>query len=313
MTIQLKPLKDQVMVITGASSGIGLATAEAAAEKKVKLVLAARSDETLKALADRICASGGEAISVHCDVADKLQVEQVAQAAIERFGRIDTWVNNAGLGIHGRLDEVDVEDGKRLFDVNFWGVVHGSLAALPHLKRYGGALINVGSEVSEASAPLLGLYTASKHAVKGFTDSLRIEIENVDQAPVSITLIQPMAVDTPFPEHSRNYMDREPKLPTPMIDPKDVATAILKAAVKATRSKKVGTKATIDTMVATMLPSVGDIMAAREVNRLQYDEPPRNAGGILHCSSEACRTAGRTHGAGGTVPHDKGHTEGTKT
>jgi short-subunit dehydrogenase len=299
MNVQLKPLQQQVMVITGASSGIGLATAEAAAKKGVKLVLAARSDETLKTLADRITSEGGEAIAVHCDVADKADVARLAQAANDRFGRIDTWINNAGLGMHGRLDEIDTEDGKRLFDINFWGVVYGSLAALPYLKKEGGALINVGSEVSEASAPLLGIYTASKHAVKGFTDSLRIEIENVDKAPVSITLIQPTAVDTPFPEHSRNFMSQEPKLPTPMIDPSQVATAILKAAVKPTRSKKVGTKALMNTMVATMLPFVGDTLAAREVNRQQYDEPPRNASGILRHSSESCHSAGRTHGAGG--------------
>lgn len=311
MAVHLKPLKEQVMVITGASSGIGLATAQAAAKKKVKLVLAARSDETLKNLADQINSDGGEAIAVHCDVALKPDVESLAQAAIDRFGRIDTWVNNAGMGMHGRLDETDIEDGKRLFDINFWGVVHGSLAALPHLKRNGGALINVGSEVSEASAPLLGLYTASKHAVKGFTDSLRIEIENVDEAPVAITLIQPTAVNTPFPEHSRNFMHFEPKLPTPTIDPDLVAQAILKAAVKQTRSKKVGSKAVVNTMVATMLPSLGDTLAAREVNRQQYDEPPRNAGGILRQSSESCHTAGRTHGAGGNTSGSDGPNKGS--
>src|SRR6185503_9039288 len=98
------------------------------------------------------------------------------------------WVNNAGQGLYGRLDEVSEADSRRLFDVNFWGVVNGSLAALPYLKRNGGALINVGSEVSDAYVPLLGMYVATKHAVKGFTDSLRIEIEQVDQAPVSVTL-----------------------------------------------------------------------------------------------------------------------------
>jgi short-subunit dehydrogenase len=253
----------------------------------------------LKGLADRINAGGGEAIAVHCDVADREDVDRLAEATIAHFGRIDTWVNNAGLGMHGRLDEIDLKDAQRLFDVNFWGLVYGSLAALPHLKANGGALINVGSEVSEAAAPLLGIYTASKHAVKGFTDCLRSETEDVDGAAVSITLIQPTAVDTPFPEHSRNFMAQEPKLPTPMIEPDQVAQAILKAAVKPTRSKKVGMKATINTTVATLLPSIGDAMAARAVDEQQYDEPPRNPAGILRQSSEACHTAGRTHGAGG--------------
>lgn len=299
MVARLKPLRDQVMVITGASSGIGLTTAEAAAQQGVKLVLASRSDTVLQELADRITRSGGEAIAVHCDVSDQKEVQRLAETAIERFERIDTWVNNAGMGMHGLLTEVEMEDARRLFDINFWGVVYGSLAALPYLKQSGGALINVGSEVSEASAPLLGIYTASKHAVKGFTDTLRIEVEQVAEAAVSITLIQPTAVNTPFPEHSRNYMDQEPKLPTPTIEPDLVAKAILRAAVRPTRARKVGVKATLNTTVATIFPAIGDRMAAREVDRQQYPEPPRNAAGILRQSSESAGTAGRTHGAGG--------------
>src|ERR1700712_120281 len=158
-----------------------------------------------------------------------------AAAAIEKFGRIDTWINDAGLSIYGRLDEVSEEDSRRLFDVNFWGVVNGSLTALPHLRAQGGALINVGSEVSDAVVPLQGMYSASKHAVKGFTDALRVEIEEIDEAPVSITLIQPPAVNTPYPEHAKNYMDKEPKLPSPMIDPRQVAEAILEAATEGGR------------------------------------------------------------------------------
>lgn len=299
MVARLKPLRDQVMVITGASSGIGLTTAQAAAREGTKLVLAGRSDSALKELADRITTDGGDAIALHCDVSEQAQLERLAQVAIERFGRIDTWVNNAGLGMHGLLTEIEMDDARRLFDVNFWGVVYGSLVALPHLKASGGALINVGSEVSEASAPLLGIYTASKHAVKGFTDTLRIEVEQVDGAAVSITLIQPTAVNTPFPEHSRNYMEQEPKLPTPTIEPDLVAKAILRAAVRPTRAKKVGLKATLNTTVATMFPAIADRLAAREVDRQHYQEPPRNAAGILRQSSESAGTAGRTHGAGG--------------
>src|SRR6478672_9515202 len=110
---KLKPLNEQVIVITGASSGIGLATAETAAKKGAKVVVAARSDETLEDVVDRITASGGEAIAVHCDVSDRAQVEQLARAAIERFGRIDTWVNNAGLGMYARLDQGSEEDARR--------------------------------------------------------------------------------------------------------------------------------------------------------------------------------------------------------
>ncbi|MDQ3440413.1 MAG: SDR family oxidoreductase [Planctomycetota bacterium] len=292
MAIKLKKLKDQVIVITGASSGIGLCTAQTAARAGAKVVLAARSEDTLDDAVRIINENGGEAISVVCDVSDRAQVDNLAAQAIARFGRIDTWVNDAGLAIYGRLDEVSDEDSRRLFDVNFWGVVNGSLAALPHLKAQGGALINVGSEVSEAVAPMLGMYSASKHAVKGFTDGLRVEIEHVDKAPVSITLIQPTAVDTPFDEHGRNYMDQAANLPTPMIDPQDVADAILKAAVKPKRAIKVGTMSKVNTFVSTNLPGVGDRMSAGQVKNLQRDEPNRDPAGTLHTPSEDGRVRG---------------------
>lgn len=198
MHASLKPLNQQVMVVTGASSGIGLCTAKLAAEHGAKVVLIARSEETLKKLVSGILETGGDAIYYAVDVADREKMLAAAREAVEHFGRIDTWVNNAGVSIYGRLDEVSDADSRRLFDTNFWGVVNGSLAALPYLKAHGGSLINVGSEVSEAVVPLQGIYTASKHAVKGFTDALRVEIEELDKAPVSITLIQPTAVDTPF-------------------------------------------------------------------------------------------------------------------
>jgi len=302
MATKLKKLADQVIVITGASSGIGLATAEAAAKQGAKLVLAARSEGALTDIVRKITDAGGQAVAVTCDVADRKQVEQVAATALARFGRIDTWVNNAGQGLYGRLEQVTEEDSRRLFDVNFWGVVNGSLAALPHLKKDGGALINLGSEVSEAYIPLLGMYTATKHAVKGFTDSLRVEVEDVEKAPVSITLIEPTAVDTPFPQHARNYQAQEPKLPTPQLEPAKVAEAILDAAVNPTRAKRVGLMSKVNTTTATLAPGIADHMAAKQVNRMQYDEPPRHPEGALNQPSEATGVAGQTHGTGGKQP-----------
>lgn len=294
-SLEFKPLDQQVMVITGASSGIGLATAVSAAAAGVKLVLAARSEQTLNEIVKGIKDAGGDAISVVADVGDRQQVEKVAEAAINKFGRIDTWVNDAGLSIYGRLDKVSEEDSRRLFDTNFWGVVNGSLAALPHLRREGGALINVGSEVSEAVVPLQGMYSASKHAVKGFTDALRVEIEEVDKAPVSITLIQPTAVDTPFPQHARNYMNQEAKLPTPQIDPQKVADAILKAATSHQRDVKVGAGAVFNTTLGKIAPGLGDKISAKQADRQQYNEPPRNPEGTLFKAGEG----GQIHGSGG--------------
>lgn len=295
MSFHFKPIDKQVIVITGASSGIGLATAELAAQRGARLVLVARSERTLQEIATRLEAQGAQAIAVPADVASREALELAAEAAILRFGRIDTWVNDAGVAIYGRLEEVSDADSRRLFETNFWGTVYGSLVALRHLRPNGGALINVGSEVSEAVIPLQGMYTASKHAVKGFTDALRVEVEELDEAPVSITLIQPTAVDTPYPEHARNYMSSEPRLPTPQIDPQDVAEAILKAATEGGRDVKVGAMATLNTAMAKVAPSLGDKMAARQAGRQQRDEPPRHPEGTLYRPGES----GRTHGSSG--------------
>lgn len=294
MAVELRPLDEQVMVITGASSGIGLCTALMAAEKGAKLVLVARSEDVLQDLVSQIHAQGGEAIPVVADVSDRQQMENAARAAGSHFGRIDTWINDAAVSIYGRLHQISEADSRRLFDINFWGVVNGSLVALPYLMRQGGALINIGSEVSDAVVPLQGMYSASKHAVKGFTDALRVEIEEVDKAPVSITLIQPTAVDTPFPHHAKNYMDREPKLPTPMIDPERVAEAILEAATEGGRDVKVGALARINTTAFKLTPGLADKFSAKQVDRQQEDYPPINPEGILYQPSHTGRIYGES-------------------
>ena len=239
MAVKLKPIEDQVVVITGASSGIGLATAKLAASKGARVVLAARDADGLASVRVEIEGAGGRAVTAVADVSNLDHVRSIARHAIDAFGTIDTWVNNAGLSIYGPIEEVPVEDARRLFDVNYWGVVHGSLTALEHIKNAGGALINVGSVVSDRAVPLQGHYSASKHAVKGFTDALRMEVEK-EGAPVSITLVKPAAIDTPFPEHARNYMEAEPKHPPPVYDPSLVAEAIVFCAEHARRDIIVG-------------------------------------------------------------------------
>lgn len=292
-SIELKPLEDQIIVITGASSGIGLATADLAAQNGARIVLNARSEDTLQDIVDEINANGGEAIFVAGDVANREDVERLAQAAITRFGRIDTWINNAGVSIYGRLEETDETDARRLFDVNFWGVVHGSLTALPHLKAQGGALINIGSEVSDAVVPLQGMYSASKHAVKGFTDALRVELHEIDDAQVAVTLIQPSATNTPYPEHARNYMEAEPALPTPQDDPYKVAEKILKAATHETRAVKIG-MSKLNTLIAKLAPALGDKMAPKFVKEQKRDEAPRDPLGTLYKPGRS----GRVYGEG---------------
>ena len=276
MAIRLKPIKDQVIVITGASSGIGLATALEAARRGARVVLASRDETDIKKAADQIVAEGGQATPVVADVGDQPSVEALAQQAIAAYGRIDTWVNNAGVSIYGRIEEVPLDDAQRLFETNYWGVVHGSLAALPHLKLQGGALINVGSELSETAIPLQGHYAASKHAVKGFTDTLRIELHEAG-APVAVTLIQPAAIDTPYPEHAMNYLGVEPKHVAPVYAPEIVADAILACAESPHRNLRVGGAAKMFTMIEKTVPSLGDRMKERVAfDGQKTDEAPRD-------------------------------------
>ena len=229
MKIKLKKLNEQTIVITGASSGIGLVTARMAAKKGARLVLVARSEEPLKQLVTELAAGGTKAIYVRADVAEEDDVEQIAAAAIAEFGGFDTWVNNAGVSIYGTLLEVAREDMRQLFETNFWGLINGSLTAARHLRQRGGAIINVGSTLSDRAIPMQGMYCASKHAVKGFTDALRMELE-VENAPVSVTLVKPGAIDTPYPHHAKNYMELEPKNPGPVYAPEVVAEVILHCA-----------------------------------------------------------------------------------
>jgi short-subunit dehydrogenase len=240
MSVQLRKIGEQVMVITGATSGIGLTTARMAAEQGARLVLAARNGEALDQLASELRRKGARVATVAADVGKPEDVERIGSTAMERFGRIDTWVNNAGISIFGRNEEVALEDMQRLFQTNYWGVVHGSLEAVKHMKtRGGGAIINLGSELSDRSIPLQGLYAASKHAVKAFTDALRMELEK-EGAPLSVTLIKPAAIDTMFTVHAKNYMEKEPALPPPVYAPEIVAKAILYAAQHPKRDVFVG-------------------------------------------------------------------------
>jgi short-subunit dehydrogenase len=297
MAVKLKPIRDQVIVITGASSGVGLATARMAAKQGAKLVLMARNEDALRDIVREINATGRDAIYMSADVSFRDDLEKVARRAVERFGRIDTWVNNAGLSIWGRLEQVSEEDHRRLFDVNFWGVVNGSLAAAPYLRRSGGgALINLGSEVSDIAIPIQGMYAASKHAVKGFTDALRMELEE-EEAPISVTLVKPASIDTPFPQHAKNYMQRAPKLPAPVYHPDEVARAILYAASHPTRDIFVGGAGKLFSTLNKFLPRAVDWVNAKFIAKEHFqNKPARHRAGALYQAGKDGRERGNYPG-----------------
>jgi NAD(P)-dependent dehydrogenase (short-subunit alcohol dehydrogenase family) len=296
MRIRHKPLREQVIVITGASSGIGLATARAAARRGARVVLAARNAAALDDIVHDIQEHGGEARAVVTDVSRREDIEALAAEAVRAYGGFDTWVNNAGLSIFGRLEEVSDADHRRLFDVNFWGIVYGSTVALQHLKRRGGALVNLGSVASDLAFPIQGMYAASKHAIKGFTDALRMELQE-EGAPVSVTLIKPASIDTPFPEHAKNYMTRAPKLPPPVYDPADVAEAILYAAEHGPRDVYIGGGGKLMSALRKRVPAVTDWMGAAVLSKTQ------KAGVAGRDWNGALYEAGRDGAVRGGSPH----------
>lgn len=270
---KLKKLKDQVIVITGASSGIGLVTARMAAAKGAKVVLAARNEAALKELTNELQQAGHEAVYVRADVGIEEDVNKIADKAIKVFGRFDTWVNNAGVGIYGEAMNITNTDMKRLFATNFWGVIYGSKLAVRHFSEQGnpGALINVGSTSGDKGTPFLSTYATSKFAVHGWTESLRMELEK-EKLPVSITLIHPARIDTPYSEHARSYFKHHPVHKGMIYPPEAVAEAICYAAANPKRDIYVGSQAKVMQLLGANFPSFTDKAWELILPRTQYDK-----------------------------------------
>ncbi len=226
-------------MITGASSGIGLATTRLAARAGACVVLISRNRRELAREVDALRERGGKAIFVVADVADADALRHAAELAVQIFGGLDTWINNAGTSILGKVTETPLEEARRLFDINFWGMVHGCQAALPHLRLRGGTIVNVGNAATERAVPLQGFYSATKHALRAYTDALRAELES-EGAPVNITLVKPAAVDTPFFEHARSHAHGQLRAIPPVYGPEVVARTLLEVAQRPVREVSVG-------------------------------------------------------------------------
>jgi NAD(P)-dependent dehydrogenase (short-subunit alcohol dehydrogenase family) len=261
MKVRLRPLSEQTIVITCASSGIGLVTARQAAAAGARVVLAARNETDLRQAVQEIRRNGGRASSHVTDVSDPQQVEALAEAADAEFGGIDTWINNAAVSLYGRIMDVPIEDFRRQMDVNYWGHVYGSRAAVRRMRNRGGALINVASALSDRAIPLQGNYCAAKHAIKAFTDALRMELE-ADGVPIGVTLIKPASVDTPFFEKARTYLGVEPQPVPPVYAPEVIADVILEAAQRPRRELIAG-GAAAKLSAARFVPRAADLYMER--------------------------------------------------
>lgn len=272
--MKLKPIEEQVVVVFGASSGIGRETALEFARRGAKVVVAARREEGLQSLVEEIEAGGGEAVAAPADASDFEQVQAVAARAVAAFGRIDTWVHLAAVSIYARFEDTTPEEFQQVVAVNLIGQVHGAMAALPHLKRAGGgALIHVSSIEARRALPFQSAYASAKHGIKGFLDALRVELQH-DEVPISVTEIMPASINTPLFNKARTKLGVQPMGVPPFYEPGVVADAILYAAGHPTREMYAGGAGKMIVMTERASPKLMDALLRKIGFRGQKTDIP---------------------------------------
>src|SRR5215212_2237754 len=288
-----KKLNGAVVVVTGASSGIGRATGLALAERGAQVVLAARRAVALEELARQCQAAGGQALAVPTDTTDQAAVAELARRAVERFGRIDIWVNNAGVYLLGSLEATPPEAFRQVLETNFFGYVHGARAVLPHFREQGhGVLINNASVYSHLAAPWLSAYVSSKFAVRGFSEALRQELAELPD--VHVCTVSPSPIDTPIFASTANYSGRAVKAPPPTYPPRQVASAIVASAVHPERERIVGGAGRLAAVMEMVAPRRFERVNRRYVDRLQFAaEPAPATDGNLYAPVSDGRAAAR--------------------
>ncbi|WOD41923.1 SDR family oxidoreductase [Nodosilinea sp. E11] len=275
--MQLKPINQQVVVVVGASSGIGRDAALALTQRGAQVVVAARNQAGLESLVEQIRRAGGEAIAVVADVAEFEQVNAIAEAAIATFGRIDTWVHCAAIGMLAPFEAMTIEEFRRIIDVTLMGQVYGAKVALPHLKQAGqGSLIAISSMEGRRALPLQSAYSTAKHGLEGFLESLRVELEHEGQA-INITSIKPAVINTPFYNHMRTKVGVKPTGIPPYYDPRLVTTAILYAAEHPIRDYIVGDVGRLLDVTQRLSPEVVDFALAHIGFRGQRTDQPKTS------------------------------------
>lgn len=265
-----------VIVITGASSGFGKGAALKFAEKECTVVLAARRTELLEEIVRQCEKKGAHALAVTTDVANASDVENLAKTAIEKFGHIDVWINNAGVGVIGRFEDAPLEDYSRLIDVNLKGVVFGSHVALCQFRKQKfGTLINIGSVDSELPLAYQACYSATKAGVLSLGRVLNEEIRlNEDDRGIKVCTIMPYAVDTPWWQHAANYSGHEPQM-AGMEDPEKVITTIVDAAYHPKTEISVGWKAKGTNAAHRFMPGLAERLGGKMSEKYQVNDAPK--------------------------------------
>jgi NAD(P)-dependent dehydrogenase (short-subunit alcohol dehydrogenase family) len=275
--MQLKPVEEQVVVLMGASSGIGRDTALRFAKRGAKVVVSARGKQGLDSLVEEIRRNGGEATAVVADTSDFNQVRAVADRAVEEYGKLDTWVHLAAVGLFATFEQTTPEEFERVIDVNLMGQVYGAMAALPHLKREGrGALIHISSVEAKRSFPFHSAYAASKHGIDGFLEALRVELRH-EAWPISVTQVMPGTINTPFFDKGRTKLGVKPVGVPPIYEPETVSNIILYAAENPARDLVSGGAAQMMIINQRLSPRLVDaILATRAGFSPQMTDEPRS-------------------------------------
>lgn len=280
--MQLKPIAQQVVAVVGASSGIGRETALQFAKRGAKVVAAARNQAGLDSLVAEIRQAGGEATAIVADVSDFEQVKAIADKAVEQYGRLDTWVQNAAVEIYASFEDTTVEEFRRVMEVNFLAHVYALKVAVPYLKQAGqGAMIHTTSVEAMRSLPLQSAYAASKHAVSGLLESVRVELMH-DKVPVSITEVQPAGINTPLFDKAITRLGMKPQGTPPLYSPKAVAEAILYVAEHPTRDIVVGDAGKMIALLQRLSPPLLDAYLVRSgfdsqrTNQPKAEDAPNN-------------------------------------
>jgi NAD(P)-dependent dehydrogenase (short-subunit alcohol dehydrogenase family) len=264
-----------VVVITGASSGFGKGVAQIFAAQGAQLVLAARRADLLEELVHECGAAGAKAIAVPTDVGKREEVERLCQIAVAEFGRIDVWINNAGVGALGRFERIPIEDHEQVIRTDLLGVLYGAYYAYRQfLAQSAGVLINISSELGGTTVPYYSSYAAAKHGVVGLGDSLRQEIEQAGYKSIHVCTVMPTAHDTPFFDHAANYTGHEIQAPRPLHDPYDVVETIVRLARDPQDREVVGADGIVKILMKKLAPQVADKMEAKVMHRTQMEKAP---------------------------------------